>query len=442
MTTRQRALALLLLASINAFGFIDRVMIALVAEKIKAEFFLSDTQIGLLGGTAFAVVHALASIPIARLAENFSRARVTVGFLMLASTSTALAGAAGSFLHLLLCRIGMAAGNAATEAPPHSIISDMYPPEKRASAISIFMLGVPTAALFGSFAGGQIAESFGWRNTFVVFGAGGALIAALGFFLLKETERSHETEGDAERLGTLQIFKAIASRRTLVMMTFGVAAVSLGSFGVNTFLPAFFTREFGFNAGEAGLAFGLISGVASLVGTLLGGYVSEWMAARWDQRWLLGFPALGALVGTPLFIIGVLAQSAVAAVPLMLVGSVFFYTSMGPAIATLHGFLGPHSRATGSAIFLLVVYMIGQGVGPPLIGIVSDAASSSAYGSGNFSLECAGAAAQVTGSACAAASAAGLQFAIVAFAAFFVLAALLLFGAAQSGRREEAIARA
>ena len=138
MTQRDRAVALLLLASLNAFGFIDRVVVALVAEKIKAEFLVSDFQIGLLGGTAFAVVNALASVPVARMAENYRRSTISAAFLLIGSAFTAFMALTVNFTQLLAARLGMAVGSAATEAPPHSMISDMYPPEKRASAISIW----------------------------------------------------------------------------------------------------------------------------------------------------------------------------------------------------------------------------------------------------------------------------------------------------------------
>lgn len=428
MTRKQTAVALGLLAAINAFGFLDRVMIALIAEKIKAEFLVTDLQIGLLGGTAFAVVNALASVPIALMAERFKRTHVTTLFLLLASVFTALAGATASFGQLVACRLGMAAGNAATEAPPHSIISDMVPPEKRASAISIFMLGVPVAALLGSFLGGAIAESFGWRNTFLFFGVLGGLIALLCLVLLKEPPRLSPPQ-DRKR-SPWPVVRTMALNPTLRFLILGISCISLGSFGVNTFLPAFFAREHGLNAGQAGLAFGLISGIASLVGALAGGYGSEFLARR-DRRWLLGAPAIGSIMGVPLFNIGLHSPSLLVAIPIMLLGSFTFYTAMGPAIATLHGSLDSYARATGSALFLLVVHMIGQGFGPPLVGIVSDTASTLIYGPG-FGVDCAGAAAQIAGSTCARASALGLRYAIAIFSCFFLLGGLLLWLASRA----------
>jgi predicted MFS family arabinose efflux permease len=434
VTRKQVGVALVLLAALNAFGFIDRVVVALVAEQLKAEFRLTDLEIGLLGGTAFALINTFAAIPVAWLAERLKRAHVTAAFLMIGSVFTALAGLSASSLHLLLCRLGMAAGSAATEAPPHSMISDMVPPERRASAISIFMLGVPVAALLGSFAGGAIAQAFGWRRTFLIFGLMGGAIALLCFAFLREPPRQARAQGADQRAGTLHVAAVMLRSRTIVFLVLGVSAVSLGSFGVNTFLPALLARIHGLDAGQAGLAFGLISGIASFVGTLSGGYASEHLARR-DPRWLLGFPALGSLLGAPLFMFGVAADSLVLAIPLMLVGSFSFYTAMGPAIATLHGSLDSFTRATGSALFLMVMHLVGQGLGPPLVGIVSDTISTALYTGGSFAANCAGAAGQVPGSACAAASATGLRYAIMAFAGFFLLAGTLLGLAARAGHR-------
>lgn len=431
MTRNQRAIALLLLASLNAFGFIDRVVIALVTEKIKAEFRVSDLDIGLLGGTGFAVINALAAVPIARLAERNKRSYVTAGFLLIGSAFTALMGLCANFTQLLAARLGMAVGSAATEAPPHSMISDMYPPEKRASAISLFMLGVPVASILGSFLGGTIAQYYNWRDTFLFFGVMGGAIALLCFVFLKEPAR-HTVAEAAGRPGAWQVVKILFGSKVLVLLLAGVTCISIGSYGVNGFLPPYFSRNFGLDAGRAGLAFGLLSGIASLVGTLLGGYVSEALAKR-DGRWLLGFPALGSVIGAPLFALGIMTANLYVAFPIMLIGAFFFYTAMGPAIATLHGSLDSFSRATGSAVFLLLNHLIGQGAGPPLAGYISDLMAGASYRGGSFAADCAGAAAQVPGSACAAASAGGLQGAIAIMAVFYFAGGLLLYFAVRAG---------
>ncbi len=437
MTRNQRAIALLLLASLNAFGFIDRVVVALVAQQVKAEFLLSDFDIGLLGGTVFALVNTFAAIPVARLAERFKRAHVTAAFLMIGSLFTTFAGLTVSFGQLLVCRLGMACGSAATEAPPHSMISDMYPPGKRASAISIFMLGVPVAALLGSFAGGAIAQSFGWRRTFLFFGLMGCVISLLCFAFLREPARQTAAVREGPKPGTMHVAGIMLRSTALRYIVLGACFVSFASFGVNTFLPSLLSRRVRAEHGAGGPRLRPDLGHRLARRHAGRGYVSEHLARR-DPRWLLGFPALGSFIGAPLFIIGVGSGSLMVAIPLMLVGSFAFYTAMGPCIATLHGSLDSYTRATGSALFLMVMHLVGQGLGPPLAGIVSDSFSATLYGGGPFATDCAGAAAQIAGSACAAASAGGLRYAVMAFASFhFVAGTLALSGRARRPCRSD-----
>lgn len=426
MSPAARRTTLTLLAVILGFGFIDRIVIALVAQQIKADFELSDFQIGLLGGTAFAVVNAFASIPLARLAERRSRAWIMAGSLAVASLFTAACAATASFAQLLALRLGMAAGSAGTEAPAHSMISDMYPPERRASAISLFMLGIPLAAIAGSWMGGAIAQGLGWRMTFFAFGAIGFAAALLAAWLMTEPGRGTPAADHAPEGASLGGVIAILWRRSEFRhILIGVSLVSLGSFGVNTFLPAFLTRSFALGIADAGLAFGLITGIASAVGTVIGGYASEYMARR-HRAWLLGVPALGLVVGAPVLVLGITRESIALAVPLILTGSIFFYMAMGPAVATTHALLDSRSRATGSALLLMVMHLVGQGLGPPVAGFVSDMAAAWQYG-GDFASACAGAAGQIPGSACAAASAIGLRHAMMSFAVFYLWAALHLY---------------
>ncbi len=434
MAPAARRLTLFLLTLIFGFGFVDRVMIALVAERLKADFGLSDLQIGLVGGTAFAVVNTLATIPIARLAEHRARTRVVSVALAIGSVCTALCAATTSFVQLLVARLGMAIGAAGSEAPSHSIISDLYPPGRRASALSLFMLGVPIASIVGSFAGGAVAEAYGWRATFLLFGVSGLVVAVLGLVLMQEPARG-EGGGDAAAGSLETVAAALWRHGHFRLILIGTALVSLASFGVNTFLPAFFTRSYGLGAGEAGLAFGVVVGIASAVGSVLGGYGSEWLARR-RSDWLMLAPGLGLFVGAPLLMLGVTRADLAVAMPLILVGSIFFYTAMAPAIASTHALLDPRSRATGSALFMLCIHLVGQGAGAPLAGFLSDRLAVWSYGGGDFRTACIGAAAQVAGSPCAIASATGLRLAIVIFAAVYLAGGLCYCLAVRRTARE------
>jgi len=428
MTPTARRIALFLLTAIYGFGFIDRIVIALVAQQIKADFGISDFEIGLLGGTAFAVVNTCAALPLAWAADRYPRKWVAAGSLFVASAFTAICGVAGSFMQMLAARLGMAAGSAGTEAPPHSMISDMYPPEKRASALSLFMLGVPIAALVGSSVGGSIAAAHGWRVTFYVIGGIGLAIAIASFFVMREPARQDVATHRSDR-SLKQLLLLLIGDKCVRHILLGMSIISLGAFGMNTFLPAFFSRNYGLDVGQAGMIFGLLTGIASAIGTIAGGYGSEWLARR-DPRWLLAVPGLGPIIGTPIFILGLMQDSLPIAFALMLMGSLFFYMAMGPAIAALHGLLDSRSRATGSALFLLIMHLTGQGFGPPLAGLVSDMVSSWAYGAPDFASRCAGAAGQIAGSSCATAAATGVRYAIACFGAFYIWSGLHMLRAA------------
>jgi predicted MFS family arabinose efflux permease len=429
MSPLARRTALIALATIYAFGFIDRVLIALVAEQLKADFAISDFEVGLLGGTAFAVINALATIPIAFLAGKVSRKWITGVALVIASTFTALCALAGSFAQLLVLRLGMAGGSAGTEAPAHAMISDMYEASKRPGALSILMLGIPIASLVGSTLGGSLAQHYGWRTTFAVIGLLGLGVALLALAVVREPPREQQSAPEPEALratgGPLNMFLTLVGDRSLRHLLIGTCITGLAVFGVQTFLPAFFARTHGLDAAQAGLAYGVLSGVGSFLGTLLGGYGAQVLGRR-DRRWLVAFPGVGSIVGAPIYALGLMQQEFAIAFPILLLGSVFQFMIMGPAIAAIHNALDARHRAMGSAIFLLVMNFIGQGLGPPLAGFISDFAAAAAFGAGDFADACAGAAGQVAGSACAAAGARGLEYAILAFAGLYVWAGLHL----------------
>jgi predicted MFS family arabinose efflux permease len=433
-----RRTALIALATIYAFGFIDRVLIALVAEQLKADFAISDFEVGLLGGTAFAVINALATVPIAFLAGKVSRKWITGVALVIASAFTTLCAFAGSFAHLLVLRLGMAAGSAGTEAPAHAMISDMYEASKRPGALSILMLGIPIASLVGSTLGGSLAQQYGWRTTFAVIGLLGLGVALLALAIVREPPRGQQQEPAHEALratgGPLNMFATLLRDRCLRHLLIGTCITGLAVFGVQAFLPAFFSRAHGLDAAEAGLAYGILSGVGSFLGTVLGGYGAQVLGRR-DPRWLVAFPGVGSIVGAPIYALGLVQPEFAIAFPILLLGTVFQFMIMGPAIAAIHNALDAQHRAMGSAVFLLVLNLIGQGLGPPLAGFVSDLASASAFGAGDFATQCAGVAGQVAGSACAAAGAQGLQYAILAFATLYVWAGLhLIHGGRQRAR--------
>src|SRR3569833_141488 len=263
MNTLARKTTLVLLTTIYSFSFIDRVVIALTAEQLKANFRINDFDIGLLAGTAFAVANSLASLPIARLAERYSRKWITTTALLFASMFAAFSSLTGSFSQMLALRMGMAASTAGLESPSHSMVSDMYSRGKRASALSMLMLGIPIASIVGSTMGGALAQLYGWRATFLGVGAAGATVALLSVALVREPERDRATEDAGMGFGgVLMVLMRNPRTRHLLI---GVCIMGLGTYGTSAFLPSFFARNFGLGAGQAGLVFGLLNRTAAFV---------------------------------------------------------------------------------------------------------------------------------------------------------------------------------
>ncbi len=421
---RQRTL--FLLTAMYGFGFTDRVVIALVAQDMKTDLRISDFQIGLLGGLAFALVNTLAALPLARLSERCRRTTIVGVSLAVGSAFTMICAGAMSFWQMLFLRMGVGIGSAGTEAPAHSIISDLYDRGRRSSAIAVFSLGVPVASIAGAYVSAKVGHNYGWRATFLVLGAPGILLGLLGLALMIEPPREAAV-GDEPAPPLRSVIARLWGDSGFRHLLAGASLVSFASFGINTFLPIFMVRNYGLNVADAGLSFGLIVGIASGLGTLLGGFGAERLARR-DARWLLRAPALGFVVGAPILMAGVAQATASSGIVLLFLGSFFFYTWMGPAIATTHGLLDSRTRASGSALFLLVIHFVGQGLGPPAIGFASDTMAASLFNRGNFATICAGASGNP---ACVAASAGGIRYAMMLFILVYLGAAILFIRAAR-----------
>ncbi len=426
MSADGRRRTLLLLTAIYGFGFVDRVVIALVAPEMKADLRISDFQVGLLGGLAFALINTLAALPLARLSERYRRTAIVGVSLAVGSAFTMMCAGAMSFWQMLFLRMGVGVGSAGTEAPAHSIISDLYDRGRRSSAIAVFSLGVPIASIVGAYVSAQVGQNYGWRATFLVLGAPGILLGLLGLLLMIEPPRE-ATVDDEPPLPLRRVIARLWGNGGFRHLLAGASLVSFASFGINTFLPMFMVRNYGLNAADAGLFFGLIVGIASGLGTLVGGFGAERLARR-DGRWLLRGPALGFVIGAPILLAGVMQTSATSGIALLFLGSFFFYTWMGPAIATTHGLLDSRTRASGSALFLLVIHFVGQGLGPPAIGFASDTIAASLFKNGDFAALCAGASVDA---ACVAASAGGIRYAMILFILVYLGAAILFIRASR-----------
>lgn len=412
-TKPYRAYVLGALLVVYTFNFIDRVVIAIIQEPIKTEFGLTDFQLGLLGGPAFAVLYTFLGIPIARLAERKNRMTILSICVGIWSAMTALCGFATSYAFLLLARIGVSIGEAGCTPPAQSVISDYFPAGKRATALSVYALGVPVGSMLAAIGGGWLAQTFGWRSAFLVLGVPGVLLAVIVKLTVKEPPRAASATAAAAP-GFGAAFKELRSKPTFWHVAFGSAIASFVGYGVGQYLNSFLMRTHGLTLLESSRLTGIVLGVAAAFGTFLAGYLADKMVKRHPNA-LAWLPALGFAIATPFYLAGYMMPNLTLAMPLLIVGAVTHYFYLGSMYATTQGIVQPRLRATATAVLLFIVNLLGYGLGPPVIGLLSDFLANMHLTSlGLSSAQCAGTGAAVLANkvACDAGAEFGLRWAI------------------------------
>ncbi len=364
---------LVMLTIVYAFNFIDRQILVILQEPIKAEMGLSDTQLGLLSGFTFAVIYVTAGIPIAYWADRGNRRNIVSLALAVWSGMTAISGFAQNYLQLLLARLGVGLGEAGGSPPAHSMISDYFPPEQRASALSFYSSGIYIGIIFGFLFGGVIAEAFGWRAAFLVVGIPGVLFALVLRLTVREPLRgrgdSAQSAGDKPTFTeTLAFLKELRSFRYLAL---GCAFTAFTSYGNGNFFPSFLIRNHGLSLSEVGMLLALVSGVCGAIGTFLGGYLGDRYGTQ-DKRWYLWIPLLGVTASLPPYLYVLLTDNTSLAMFALVIASLTNTLYLGPCIALSHALVPPAMRALTSAVLLFVLNMIGLGMGPFFTGLSSD----------------------------------------------------------------------
>ena len=281
-TYRSTILALLVL--VYTFNFIDRMIVATLGQAIKVDLQITDAQLGLLQGLAFAIFFTTLGIPLGRLAEHVSRVNIITVCLALWSGMTALCGAAGNYTHLFLCRMGVGIGEAGCSPPAHSLITDMYAERTRATALSIYSLGIPLGTMVGAMAGGWIADELGWRQAFLIVGLPGIVLALVFKIVVKEPQRGL-ADGVRPNLAAAppplgEVVRQLFGNRSFVHILVGATLIGFVAYGTGTFTQPYFHRAFGLSYTQVGLIFGLIGGAAAAAGTVLGGIASDWAGRR------------------------------------------------------------------------------------------------------------------------------------------------------------------
>lgn len=369
--TRRYALSILVV--VYTFNFIDRQILSILLEPIKNELGLSDSQLGLLTGFAFALFYATLGIPIARFADRSNRRNLIAAALGIWSAMTALSGLAGNFWHMLAARIGVGVGEAGCSPPAHSLIADYYPADRRATALGIYSLGIPFGILFGFIAGGWMNEVFGWRAAFFVVGIPGIFLAVLVRFSLREPPRGmaegKSLEGDQPSIK--ETFAALWAKRAFRHLSIGGGLTAFVGYGVTTWFPSFLIRSHGMETGEVGTYLGLILGIPGGIGIVLGGYLADRFGAR-DTRWFLWIVTVALLVSVPFAVAMYLADSAYAALGLMILPVMLGNFYQATTFSQTQGLVSLRMRAVAAAVLLFILNIIGLGLGPQFVGMLSD----------------------------------------------------------------------
>lgn len=366
------SMILITLILINVFAQIDRILPFILAESIKNDLGLSDTQIGLLTGLAFAVCYSLLSLPLARAADRGSPRFVLVSCILLWSVMTTLGGFAASFMLLAFTRLGVAFGEAGAVPAGHALIARKVRPERRGLAIGLFAMGIPLGTMVGFAAGGAIGDTLGWRTAMIGAGAIGGLIALLIFIVPGATPALDRTATSREPF-------VGSSRRLLASPTFRwlfIGAVFLGFAAAPfyAFSAPFLIRKHGFSTSEVGLAFGLLQGLMGIVGTLLGG--------RWFDRSVnsgtgrvLGPPAILFLIAGATTSAALFAPTGWLSIALLVPGMLSFSFMLPWAFGAAHLVAGEGKQAQASSLVMIGSGLFGPALGPVIVGVVSDAAT-------------------------------------------------------------------
>ncbi|WOJ95956.1 MFS transporter [Congregibacter brevis] len=362
-----------MLTLVYAFNFIDRQILVILQEPIKIEMGLSDTQLGLLSGFTFAVIYVTAGIPIAYWADRGNRRNIVAIALAVWSGMTALSGFVQNYVQLLLARLGVGLGEAGGSPPAHSMISDYFPPEKRATALSLYTSGIYIGILVGLAFGGILAESFGWRKTFMIVGVPGVILAGLLLLTVREPLRGRweNAKANTDRPSFKQTMFVLRQRRSFWYFAMGCALTSFISYGNGNFFPSFLYRNHGMSIADIGLVLSLVAGVSGAIGTIAGGILADKLTVR-DHRWYAWLPIVGGLIAFfPYFYVLIGANTTGILIVLFFVG-IANSLYLGPSIAVSHAMVPSRMRALTSAVLFFILNMIGLGLGPFLTGLNSD----------------------------------------------------------------------
>ncbi len=400
-------LVLAMLLLVYTFNWLDRQILGILAPAIKLDLGLTNTQLGALGGIAFAALYSTLAIPLALLADRTSRTWVITGSMIVWSGFTALCGLAGGFWQLFAFRLGVGVGEAGGVAPSYALISQYFPPERRARAISIYSMGIPVGLAAGVLLGAAIAKAVDWRAAFIVVGLAGVVIAPIFRMVVKEPPRAASPTG---RTPVGAVFAILARKPSFWLMAFASAMSSTAGYGLAFWVPSILIQSFGFDLSATSYFVGSLLLIGGTTGVFLGGVLADKLGKA-DRGAYAKVSGLAWITTAPLFIVGFLSTSPFAAWVFLLIPNALNVLFVGPLTTAVQHLVPAHMRATAAACFLFINNLIGIGAGSWLLGGVSDVMTP------HFGAD-------------------ALRYSAVAMAAFYVVASALAFLAVRPLRRD------
>jgi MFS family permease len=412
-----------LLTVVYTFNFIDRQVLAILAPYIQAEMNFTDSQLGLLGGPAFAVVYSTLALPIAWLADRISRTSIIATSLAVWSGFTALCGLATGFWFLFGSRMGVGVGEAGGVAPSYSLVADYFPKAQRARALAVYSFGVSIGTALGYLFGGLLAAAIDWRAAFIVLGLAGVLLAPVVKLTIKDPERGRydrepapegviATPAPAQKAASFgEVWAILLKKPSFWFMAFGAACSSVYGYGAAFWLPSFFQRSLGMEGAERAVYMAGIAFVGGTIGIWLGGWLADKLGRGVKRSAYPLVPAVGFVIAVPLFFLAMNVEDKWTAFALFLIPQALSLAWLGPIVTAVQHLVPSHMRSTASASFLLINNLVGIGLGIYLLGAVSE------YLTPRFGDE-------------------ALRYSLYVGQWFYGLAAILLFISARSIRRD------
>lgn len=367
-----RYLALAALIVVYTLNFLDRQIISILKDPIAQELGLSDTQLGLMGGLAFALLYTTLAIPVAWLADRTSRVWIMSVALAVWSGFTALCGLAGNFTQLFFARMGVGVGEAGGVAPAYSLIADYFPPKQRAKALAIYSFGIPVGSAAGVLFGGLLAAKIDWRFAFVAIGVAGVLLAPIFRLLVKDPPRGrYDAAGQGKPLGFIAACKLAFAKPTFWALSLGAASSSMVSYGFMYWLPTFLARSLELDLVSRSWFLAVLLFFGGVAGMALGGFLGDRLGQKSKRAYPL-IPAVAFVISAPLYALGVMAETPGMAFALFILPQALGLMWLGPVLTAVQH-LGPsHSRTMISSLFLLINNLIGIAVGTWFFGAASD----------------------------------------------------------------------